>query len=100
MFFFQANAVDINQYNVTVERQGLHLTSPANPYLYLGGNAPGNYIAHATTTGAFIQDSFPGDLCINSRTGDIRMGARQYNYTNFKIDDGGCFAGSRRTIKE
>jgi hypothetical protein len=92
-FFVLGNslAVDINQYNVTVERQGLHLTSPANPYLYLGGNAPGNYIAHATTSGAFIQDSLPGDLCINSRTGDVRIASRQFNYTNFKVDDGGGY---------
>jgi hypothetical protein len=80
-------AVDINQYNVTVERQGLQLNNPVNPYLYIGaGGGVGNYIAQATTTGGFINDSVINDLCINSRTGNISLaGGAQYGRTNLLI---------------
>jgi hypothetical protein len=82
---------------VEINSQYLHLNNSANPYLLItpAGGA-GNYFAQATTGGAFISDSAVGDMCINSRTGNIRLAAQQYPRTNMLITNTGivCQTGN------
>jgi hypothetical protein len=83
---------------VFVKSQYLHLNNASNPYLNVtpsGGG--GNFFAQATHAGAFITDAGTGDLCINSRTGNIRLaGGAQYGRTNLFITNNGvgCQASS------
>jgi hypothetical protein len=72
---------------VEVKSQYLHLNNASNPYLNVtpsGGG--GNFFAQATGPANFINDAGTGDLCINSRTGNIRLaGGAQYARTNLLI---------------
>lgn len=98
--FYTGNtrAITLNFDGMVVTRQYLHLNNAINPYLNVtpsGGN--GNFFAQATDSGAFISGSAIGDLCINSRTGNIRLaGGSQFARTNMLLTNSGisCQASS------
>jgi hypothetical protein len=77
-----------SQFIVSV--QGILLNNATNPYLELTSN----YVAKATSPGSFLNDSLNGDMCINSRTGNIRLGGgSQYANTAVKITGVGMSVG-------
>lgn len=99
MKFYTGNtrAITLNFNGMVVTRQYLHLNNANSPYLNItpDGGA-GNYFAQATASGAFISGSEIGDLCINSRTGNIRLAGSQFARTNMLLTNSGisCQASS------
>ena len=70
--------------NTSITGPYLLLNNTSNPCLIIGSGL--NYVAYATSAGAFINDSAVGDLCINSRSGNIRLaGGSQYTATGLLI---------------
>jgi hypothetical protein len=83
-----ASNLTLSPSNATLNSQFLLLNNTSNPYIMLGTSL--NYIAYATSAGAFINDSAVGDLCINSRSGNIRLaGGSQYTTTGLLITNTG-----------
>jgi len=71
----------------------LQMNSANYPHILLNasGTSGGNYIGQATGAGNFINDAATGDLCINSRTGNIRLaGGAQYANSGLVLSNGGA----------
>jgi hypothetical protein len=82
-----ASNLTLSASNATLNSQYLLLNNTSNPYIMLGsGN---NYVAYATSASSFINDSAVGDLCINSRSGNIRLAGNTYGATGLLITNTG-----------
>jgi len=80
-------AMNLSSTALNVSVQALLLSSVTNPNVSLNNN---NYFGKATTAGSFINDASVGDLCINSRTGNIRFaGGSQYTTTGLVVNSTG-----------
>jgi hypothetical protein len=83
------NALTATTGSVEVGSNVILMRNVNYPHLFLGaGVTAGNYIGQATGPTNFINDATTGDLCIDSRTGNIRLaGGAQYARTNLLITD-------------
>jgi hypothetical protein len=83
-------AMNLSPGGLIVSCQYLQLNNASAPHIIIGGGS-GNYIGYATGPGNFISDAATGDLCINSRTGNIRLaGGAQYTNTSMLISNAGA----------
>lgn len=78
-----ASNLTLSPTNATLNSQYLLLNNTSNPYISLGSGL--NYVAYATSAASFINDSAVGDLCINSRSGNIRLAGNTYGATGLLI---------------
>jgi hypothetical protein len=78
-----ASNLALSATNATLNSQYLLLNNTSNPYLCLGSGL--NYVAYATSASSFINDSAVGDLCINSRAGNIRLAGNTYGATGLLL---------------
>jgi len=81
----------LNPTNIVYNGNYIIINGTSNPALILqaGTGTNQNYFGQTTGNGGFISDSVNGDLCINSRTGNIRLaGGSQYSNTNVLITSG------------